>query len=115
MTSFLVHSKHVDSIADTYYEICEVLQDIIFPEHCWITASNFLQQFWMYCLLNQQFINSNTTTCLGFPETVIQLFLEASNPECLFRKYLKQIKKKQGFVAGVNLTNKKVFSRSSRP
>ena len=28
-----------------YFEICEVLENIKFAEHCWTTASNFQQQF----------------------------------------------------------------------
>ena len=31
-----------DSITDAFYEDCEVLQKVIFKEHCCATASDFL-------------------------------------------------------------------------
>ena len=61
-----------------YYEISEILQNIIFAEHCWTTLSNFHQQVGrIACLIsnvsiqNHQCINSGTASCLGFPETAI--------------------------------------------
>ena len=35
-----------DSILDVFCEICEVLQNLIFEENSWATASNFQQHFW---------------------------------------------------------------------
>ena len=53
-----------------YYEICDVIQNIIFPEYCWSTASNFWLEFrCIACLISN---NSGIANCPGFPETAIR-------------------------------------------
>ena len=37
--------RRTDSILDAFCEVCEVLQNLIFTEDSWATASNFQQHF----------------------------------------------------------------------
>ena len=41
----LTVSQKRDSILDIFCEICEVLQNLIFTEESWATASDFQQHF----------------------------------------------------------------------
>ena len=45
----------------------EVLQDIVFKENRWVTASDFYQYFGRIAC----FISNKSTNCLGLPETVV--------------------------------------------
>ena len=49
--------------------ICEVLQSFSFTEHYLLLGNCFWfpATFLTYCFLYQQYINSVTTSCLGFP------------------------------------------------
>ena len=42
-----------------FYKNCEVLQNIIFTEHCCATASHFLQHFqWITCFISKKLVQS---------------------------------------------------------
>ena len=43
--SGLTVSQKMDSILDVFCEVCEVLQNLIFTEDSWATASDFQQHF----------------------------------------------------------------------
>lgn len=67
------------------YEICEILQNFIFTEHYWATASNFDQHFWrIACFI------SNTSIQSQFAVLELQKhIIHASDPQYLLGKYLK--------------------------
>ena len=60
-------------------ETCEVLQNTIFKENCWSTASDFWEHFgWITC-----FISNKSTNFLWLPETAVSTQLTVFSLEIL--------------------------------
>ena len=99
------------TILDVFYEIFEVLQNLIFTEDSWATASDFQQYFGhITCSISNKSITSQLTVCLGPPQRAVreQFTLFAS-------KIFKRAKVEGNIFCGWGWRNeqKGVFSRSS--
>ena len=57
---------------DVFYEICQVLQNLIFTEDGWATASDFQQHFGhIACFISNKSTISQLTVCLGPPQRAV--------------------------------------------
>ena len=95
-----------------FCEMCEVLQNFVFTEDSWATASDFQQYFGLItCSVNNKSTWSQLPGCLGSPQRAL------SKQFTVLVSKIFEISKVEGntfFVAEVN-KQKRVFSRSSHP
>ena len=118
--SGLTVSQKMDSILDVFCEVCEVLQNLIFTEDSWATASDFQQHFGhiTYSISNKS-TQSQLTICLGLPQRAVCKHFTANTVNYLrtvFEKYISKMFKitkievdvteKKGYLAEAVLQKK---------